>query len=176
MPGDFIVMRALGSKETTIDKLYDTPLDKLGKSIACAFGVEWLPQLISKPKHTRPMKFLDRMERLLELKHAYYLSDDYFDFDGKRILLVDDIVTTGSTVASIIRLIKDYFPSCRFKVFTLAKTSYETPQLNLHLSGSAYTWKGNSGWIAAEEKATYNSYSGLCSCILNDSFQDLQDS
>ena len=108
-------MRALGSHETAVESRTDTALDRLGKSIAKALGISWIPWLAARAKHTRPLKSLTAKERRAEIKRTYHLTEDYFDFDGKRILLIDDITTTGITLTSIIRLIKQYFPDSRFK-------------------------------------------------------------
>ncbi|HVX00593.1 MAG TPA: phosphoribosyltransferase family protein [Candidatus Babeliaceae bacterium] len=171
IPRDVIVMRALGSHETAVESRTDTALDRLGKSIAKAFGIRWMPWLIAKARHTRPLKSLTAKERRAEIKRTYQLTKDYFDFDGKRILLIDDITTTGITLTSIIRLIKQYFPDSRFKVFTLAKTEQESPlNASLHLSGSGYLWENDAGWRAAEPETEYNAYSKLVSCIRGDDF------
>jgi len=41
---------------------------------------------------------------------------------GERVLLVDDILTTGATILSILQTLTTAFPNCRITIFTLAKT------------------------------------------------------
>lgn len=171
MTSDTIVIRALGSEETKTDENSNTALDKLCKAIGETYGCQWKPGLIGKPQHQRSLKSLTWEERRKEIRHAYYLSQEYFDFDRKEILLIDDIITTGATVTAIIGLIKEYFSRARFTVFTLAKTAYiHTLNDDLHLHGSGYKWEDSMGWKVAEDEEPYNNYTGLCNCIRKDDF------
>ncbi|MEG2344286.1 MAG: phosphoribosyltransferase family protein, partial [Acidaminococcaceae bacterium] len=45
-------------------------------------------------------------ERAKELKNAFKLSDDIGICKNKKVLLIDDIFTTGSTVNEISKLLK----------------------------------------------------------------------
>ena len=53
----------------------------------------------------RAQKWLDRKERFREVKKAYALRKEA-DVSGKLVILVDDTVTTGATMAACIRLLK----------------------------------------------------------------------
>ncbi len=49
--------------------------------------------------NTRPQKVLDNKERIYNLQHAFRLNPlNKFSIKGKRVLLIDDIYTTGSTI------------------------------------------------------------------------------
>lgn len=174
IPDDVIVIRALGSQETGIDRHANTALDQLGRAMADVLNLRWMPWLIGKSGPTRPLKSLAAKERRAELSHAYCLAGSYFDLNDKRLLLIDDILTTGITITSIIRLVKQSFPRARFKVFTLAKSDYQS-RLNraLRLSGPTYQWKQSGGWRVAEPASEYNGYAGLVACILKDDFSFL---
>jgi len=170
---DIIVMRALSSTETIIDASSDTALDKLGKAIAEKFAINWMPGLINMLKITRPLKSLEAAERSTEIKNAYSLFSENLDLNDKRLLLIDDIISTGTTITTIIRLIKQHFPRSRFKVFTLAKSDYDSSlNASLYLAGATYAWEENSGWMVAEEEPVYNrySYAQLSNFILKDDF------
>jgi ComF family protein len=52
-------------------------------------------KLLRRTRHTRTQVGLDRSERLNNLKDAFLASEQV---DGKTILLVDDVYTTGSTM------------------------------------------------------------------------------
>ncbi len=66
----------------------------LAKSVAKALGLPLLP-LLRKERDTAVQHDLPRQERLENVKKAYGASPGS---QGKRVLLVDDIVTTGATM------------------------------------------------------------------------------
>ena len=170
MPANSLVIRVLHSNETGVRKESNTALDQLGRAVAKKLGIHWMPELICKSRVTRKVKYLSLKERRAELKNVYALSSEYFDFDKRTVLLIDDILTTGTTVISIIRLIREYFPGSAFKVFTLARSAYD-PLYNsrVQLSGEHYLWHQQS-WVAAEGEPGYGSYEKIKECILNDRF------
>jgi phosphoribosylpyrophosphate synthetase len=49
----------------------------------------------------------------------FYAKTGKTNLDGKRILLVDDILTTGATICDCIRALRDTFPNIKVQVFTL---------------------------------------------------------
>ena len=50
-----------------------------------------------------------------------YLTIDKVDLKGKKVLLVDDVYTTGSTIKSMIKLVKEKGPK-KIKVLLMSKT------------------------------------------------------
>ena len=60
---------------------------------------------VFKTRHTRAQKELDRLKRSLNLKNAFTADSD--KLKGKRVLLVDDICTTGSTLRELTAVIKE---------------------------------------------------------------------
>jgi competence protein ComFC len=56
---------------------------------------------------TRYLSKLSKNERSKELRGAFKVKDDIKEIYNKNILLIDDILTTGSTVNEISRLLKD---------------------------------------------------------------------
>lgn len=174
IPNDVMVIRALGSRETRIEENSNTALDLLGKAITAHFQLEWNPTIIGKMMSTPSLKSLSAKERSAVIKHVYCFTIYPPGFNGKRILLIDDILTTGATALSIIRLFKQYLRDTKFMVFTLAKSAYGNG-LNepIYLAGESYDWQEKSGWIAAEETTEYNNYSRLTKAILADDFSSL---
>lgn len=61
--------------------------------------------VILRRKNTAPMKELSALQRQINLKNAFIMHRD--DVKLKRILIVDDIYTTGSTIDSVARIFKE---------------------------------------------------------------------
>ncbi|MDE6034878.1 MAG: ComF family protein [Ruminococcus sp.] len=58
---------------------------------------------VRKIRETREQKTLDREERKINLKDAFQVTENV---SGKKILLIDDITTTGSTLSEIALLLR----------------------------------------------------------------------
>ncbi len=66
-----------------------------------------LKKLVKKTKHTKPLSTLSGAERKKSVKNVYkYIGKE--DFSDKIILLLDDIITTGSTISEVSRILKPY--------------------------------------------------------------------
>lgn len=63
--------------------------------------------LIKRIKNTKPQYNLSKKEREENLKDAFALCENYQDFQNKKILIFDDIFTTGSTMQEMIKTFKD---------------------------------------------------------------------
>lgn len=61
-------------------------------------------KLIKRVKNTLPMYNLNYQERRENMKDAFLVNKKYYS--GKKILIIDDIVTTGSTLESMISTLK----------------------------------------------------------------------
>ncbi|MBP5606498.1 MAG: ComF family protein, partial [Ruminiclostridium sp.] len=61
---------------------------------------------LSKKKDTKEQKSLSYKDRIMNIKDSYEYSEKAGNITGKRILLIDDVCTTGSTLseaASVLR-------------------------------------------------------------------------
>jgi ComF family protein len=71
-------------------------------------GSIFIPQLVKRIRHTSTQTKLNREERILNMKNAFEINKKYKnEIIGKRIILVDDVVTTGSTMNEVIRILKE---------------------------------------------------------------------
>ena len=78
-------------------------------------------QLLKRCRKTSSQKGLKRKQRQKNLKGAFQVNGD---ITGKRIALVDDVVTTGSTVTEISKLLKKA-GAMRIEIWSLARTPLE---------------------------------------------------
>lgn len=114
-----IIVRALGSSETSANT--GTPLDHLGQTIASELGARYMPKLLSKSRQNKSLKYLSPAERAQELIGLYSFKD-YGAVQGDNLLLIDDVVTTGTTLKSIFTAITRTCPNVNVYFFSLTKT------------------------------------------------------
>lgn len=74
-----------------------------GRELAKYLGVPMDRNVVIRKKDTRPMKELNDIERENNLRNAFQIARDIVKY--KKILLVDDIYTTGSTADEVSRVL-----------------------------------------------------------------------
>lgn len=82
----------------------------LSTGISKALGIATLPNLLLRDKKTLPQKQLNDKERLKNLQKAFSFSNkeqEKFNKPINKVLLVDDIYTTGSTIEACSRILLD---------------------------------------------------------------------
>jgi ComF family protein len=95
----------------------------LGKMVADEKGLPFSTGVIRKIKPTPPQSSLGREERKKAVTGAFAAKNEKRPLAGKKVLLIDDVLTTGATANECARVIlaagaKEVF------VFTLARTPY----------------------------------------------------
>ena len=78
--------------------------EKLAQSLSRICGIPSEPHAVVRMKNTLPQKELSRIERKRNLEQAFSVAAGYHP--PGRILLVDDIYTTGSTIDTLAALLK----------------------------------------------------------------------
>lgn len=122
LPKGSLVLRALGSHEKLITS--ETALDHIGEGIARLTDSFYMPHLLSKIRYTRPMKVLTKHEREKELDGCYVLAKPPSGLNIRDVLLLDDILTSGSTMLKLTDVVKKQLPDARIHLYTLAYTPY----------------------------------------------------
>ncbi len=79
--------------------------ERLGRALAKHLDLPLGDKIIKKVKRTSPQASLDREERMQNLEGAFEVFERK-NVNGKHILLVDDIVTTGATCSEVARVLK----------------------------------------------------------------------
>lgn len=81
----------------------------LAKEISNILWIEYNSKIIKKIKKTKQQASLSRENRLKNIKNAFKINKKYIDnIDKKTIILIDDVVSTWSTINEISKLLKKY--------------------------------------------------------------------
>jgi ComF family protein len=78
--------------------------DQLARPVAAALGIPVAPSL-KRIRNNRPQSRLTNKQRVENVKGIFAL-DPRFPVDGKKVILLDDVMTTGSTVNECARVLK----------------------------------------------------------------------
>ncbi|MBQ6500171.1 MAG: ComF family protein [Mogibacterium sp.] len=80
----------------------------MGRNLAKRAGLRFDPGMLIRTRGTLPMKGLGPEERRANIRGAFSIRNSRCpQIEGSRILLIDDIFTTGSTIDEIASLLKD---------------------------------------------------------------------
>ena len=96
------------------------PVFLIAKSIANQLRKPLMSQLIIKAKPTREQRGLTLKERTLNVKNTYRLNQKQQEV--RHILLIDDVLTSGSTVKEVARILKEEALITKVTLWVVAKT------------------------------------------------------
>ncbi len=92
----------------------------LARALARRIAVPFLERALSRTRYTKPQVGLTDLERAHNVRGAFECRDPV-DLSGLRVLLVDDVMTTGATVASAAEALRGG-GALRVSVLTVART------------------------------------------------------
>jgi predicted amidophosphoribosyltransferase len=133
-----IIIRALRHDETAARPDFPSALDLLGHSLAIHLRCRYLPGLLIKSRTTLPNKHLTRRERRSQLQDVYHLTAATTS-PATPFLLIDDILTTGTTMRTLIGTIRSDCPASPIRTFTLTRAEYQHPVRPLPAAGKIST-------------------------------------
>lgn len=114
------VVRVLGSSE--LKPMTSGRVMHIAQAVAEAASAKYIPDILYKTRATKKLVGLNRHERELELKDAYAVKNTY-DLDGKSVLIVDDIMTSGTSLTAVAAAIAKNYPFATLYGFCLAHTA-----------------------------------------------------
>ncbi len=91
----------------------------IAKGIAKSTGIELVTNCIRKTKNTTTQSTLNGEERRKNVQNVYKLENAQI-LKNKKILVIDDVITTGSTLNSCCKVIREAEPA-KIGVLVLAK-------------------------------------------------------
>ncbi len=97
-----IILAVPLSKDGIRKRGYNQCLEVL-RSLSVIDRQKLFPLAIRKIRHTPPQAMLSYKERLRNLKGAFWVKKEIVA--GKRVLLFDDVITTGATIRELSRTI-----------------------------------------------------------------------
>ena len=104
---DFITYVPLHKKKLKEREFNQSEL--LAKGVSSRTKIPLIENLISRTIYTRPQSKLSEKERKTNLRGAFKINGRYKDvITGSHLLLIDDIITTGSTVKECLKEIKKH--------------------------------------------------------------------
>lgn len=78
------------------------------EGINSLLNIKQINDLIIRTRHTKSQTNLKYFERLSNVKDAFRINDKYKGtITGKKVLIVDDVVTTGATINEVIKVIRN---------------------------------------------------------------------
>lgn len=82
-----------------------SPPEEIARPFAAEFDIPYLPRVLFKTRVTKPQNGLDLDERLVNLHGCMKVFDQSL-IEGKNVLVIDDVLTTGSTMNECARALK----------------------------------------------------------------------
>lgn len=83
----------------------------MGEVLSDNLNIDFYKDTLMRVKETQRLKGLSREERLIELENAFTVQNGDAIY-GKRLLLIDDILTTGAMLSACTQAILPYQPTC----------------------------------------------------------------
>lgn len=93
---------------------------KIAAGIAEVLGVEMMDRAVVRIKNNASQTGMNPEERQKNVENIFRLEDPAL-FEGKHVLIVDDVITTGATIASCANALKEA-ANVRFSLACLART------------------------------------------------------
>ena len=98
-------------------------MDLIGRKMSAKLGILIDAQSLIKSVHTPPQRGLTEKERIQNIKGSFSVIDPS-KIKGKRVLLIDDVMTTGSTANECARVLLKDGKASNVDVLTLTRVGF----------------------------------------------------
>lgn len=82
--------------------------DIIAKALSDKLNIKLGNHIVKRAKYTKTQTRLTKKEREINVRNAFKIKS-HKDVKNKNFLIVDDVITTGSTMKSIALLLKEYY-------------------------------------------------------------------
>lgn len=93
--------------------------DELARYIASYKNIKFIPNLVQRIRYTQPQLGKTGSQRRKNLKQAFKLNKKYEDIRDTHVILVDDVMTTGTTLQAVAKILKKQ--NCKVSVLVFAR-------------------------------------------------------
>ncbi len=93
--------------------------DELARYIARYKNISFIPNLVQRIRYTEPQLGKTGSQRRKNLKQAFRLNKKYENIKNAHVILVDDVMTTGTTLQSVAKILKKQ--NCTISVLVFAR-------------------------------------------------------
>ncbi len=96
-------------------------VEPYAEEISKIVKARYIKDLLIKTINTKTQSKQNKKERLENIKDSFMIKDETLNLNGKHLLIVDDIITTGATLLTIYNLISKKF-NCKISIAAIAIT------------------------------------------------------
>ncbi len=90
-----------------------------GRVLAVSLGAEYRDDILLKTVHTTSQTRMSPLERWHNVLKTFAVRHDPALSD-KHLLVVDDVLTTGATLAAAVKILQEAYPEARISIATMA--------------------------------------------------------
>jgi ComF family protein len=91
----------------------------IARGVAASTGIPLCTDVLVRRKSNETQTHKTAGQRQENTRNIFEARKDRTNLNGRTVLLVDDIMTTGATISDSIRALREVFPTVRVQIYTL---------------------------------------------------------
>lgn len=94
------------------------------RGLSAGTGLPVYEKIVRRIKNTKSQTELNKRERQHNMRRAFRVAGEWRHPDSAHFLLLDDVVTSGTTLTELAREMQHHFPESKFSVCTMMYRDY----------------------------------------------------